>query len=334
MSFSKLLMNTLKKEKAAIFLYIISTASIMLYYFFIYDSKFMSYPLILALTFLISYLIYKFFVYKNLYTYLNEGKISPKYKMKSGYVFEDVLQVLRELHKDYISKIDLLEERHEEKEKFLSEWIHNMKTSVAIIELAVEKGKKLYGNEDIINDIYEENIKLQENLESALNIFRLEEFAKDYIPEKVDLKSLIKDIVNSKKRNFIYGGVFPKIEIVDEYYIYTDKKWAGYVIFQVITNAIKYAANTKYITFSCERKGEAITLHIKDTGIGIKKEELGRVFEPFFTGSNGRFEGKSTGIGLYMCKNVCEMLNSKISIESDEGKGTVVSITFHECKAM
>lgn len=334
MSFSKILINTFKKEKAAIFLYVISTAFIMLYYFFIYDSKFMSYPLILALTFLICYLIYKFFVYKNLYTYLDEGKVSPQYKMKNGYVFEDILNVMRELHSDYISKIDLLEERHEEKEKFLSEWIHNMKTSVAIIELAAEKGKKLYGNEEVIKDIYEENIKLQENLESALNIFRLEEFAKDYIPEKVNLKSLITNIANSKKRNFIYGRVFPKIEIEDEYYIYTDKKWAGYVVSQVVNNAIKYAENTKYITFYSDRKGKIITLHIKDTGIGIKKEELSRVFEPFFTGSNGRREGKSTGIGLYMCKTICDMLNSDIRIESEEGKGTVVSITFHECKVM
>ncbi|MFL0252223.1 sensor histidine kinase [Clostridium neuense] len=334
MSFSKILINTLKKEKAAIFLYIISTVSIMLYYFFIYDSKFMSYPLILALTFLICYLTYKFFVYRNLYIYLDEGKVSPKYKMKNGYVFEDVLNVLRELHSDYISKIDLLEEKHAEKEKFLSEWIHNMKTSVAIIELAAEKGKKLYKGEELIKDIYEENAKLQENLESTLNIFRLEEFAKDYIPEKVNLKSLITDIANAEKRNFIYGRVFPKIEIEDEYYIYTDKKWAGYVVSQVVNNAIKYAANTKYITFYCEKKGEIITLYIKDTGIGIKKEELGRVFEPFFTGSNGRRDGRSTGIGLYMCKTVCNMLNSNISIESEDGKGTVVSVTFHECKVM
>lgn len=75
-------------------------------------------------------------------------------------------------------------------------------------------------------------------------------------------------------------------------------------------------------------------MHIKDTGIGIKKEELDRVFEPFFTGSNGRREKKSTGIGLYMCKTVCEMLNNGISIKSQEGKGTIVSLTFHECKTM
>ncbi|PJI08480.1 MULTISPECIES: sensor histidine kinase [Clostridium] len=334
MSFNKTLINTFKKEKSAIFLYIISILSIILYYFFLYGKHSMSYPIILASTFLICYLIYKFFVYKNLYTYLDEGKVSPKYKMKNGYVFEDILNVMRELHGNYISKIDLLEERHEEKEKFLSEWIHNMKTSVAIIELASEKGKKLYGNEDVIKDIYEENVKLQENLESALNIFRLEEFAKDYIPEKINLKRLITDIVNTKKRNFIYGRVFPKIEIEDEYYIYTDKKWAGYVISQVINNAIKYAENTKYITFYCERKEEVITLHIKDTGIGIKKEELSRVFEPFFTGSNGRRKEKSTGIGLYMCKTICKMLNSNISIESEEGKGTIVSITFHACKVV
>lgn len=332
MSFSKILINTLKKEKVAIFLYICSTASIMLYYFFLYDKEFMSYPIILALTFLTGYLIYKFFVYKSLYTYLNEGKVSPKYKMKNGYVFEDVLKVLRELHNDYISKIDLLQGGYEERDKFFAEWIHNMKTSVAIIELAAEKGKKVYKEDEIIKDIYSENVKLQENLENALNVFRFQKFAKDYIPEKVNLKELVTEVVSSKKRNFIYGKVFPNIRLREQEYIYTDRKWAGYVVSQVITNAIKYAPNTKYIDFYCERRGELIALYIKDEGIGIRKEELHRVFEPFFTGSNGRLEEKSTGIGLYMCKNICELLNSEIHIESEEGKGTIVSITFHTCK--
>lgn len=332
MCFSKILINTLKKEKAAICLYLISTAAIMLYYYFLYDKGIMMYPMVLSVTFLICYLIYKFFVYKNLYTYLNEGKVSPKYKIKGGYVFQDILEVLRELHSNYISRIDALENSHEDKEKFFSEWIHNMKTSVAIIELAAEKNKKIYGATDTIDDIYEENVKLQENLENALNVVRFQKFQKDYVPEKVNLKALVMEVINNKKRNFIYGKVFPNVKISEEYYVYTDIKWTSYVISQVTTNAIKYTANTKFIDFYCESEEKNITLKIEDKGIGIKKEEIHRVFEPFFTGSNGRLEGKSTGIGLYMCKSICESMNSKISIESEEGKGTIVSITFHACK--
>lgn len=145
---------------------------------------------------------------------------------------------------------------------------------------------------------------------------------------------MVLDSINLKKINFVYNNIFPIIHINESHYIYTDEKWMGYVIGQIITNSIKYAPYTKYITFYYDESKKDITLHIKDEGIGIKKEELNRVFDPFFTGSNGRIGKKSTGIGLYMCKNICKMLNSKIDIESQEGIGTIVSITFQKCNVM
>ncbi|WP_027623804.1 sensor histidine kinase [Clostridium lundense] len=330
MSFSKLVLNTLKKEKGAIFLYLCNALVIMLYYYLLSDKQAISYPLMLTAIFLMCYLVYKFFIYRSLYTYLNEGKISPKYKIKEGYVFEDILDILREIHNDYISKIYRLESKYEDREKLLGEWIHNTKTSVAVIQLAAQMGKEKKG-EEIFQDILEESIKLQENLEGALNVFRLQEFTKDYVPEKVDLKSLVNGAINIKKRNFIYGNVFPKVEVDEEQYIYTDKKWSSYVIEQIITNAVKYSSGRNFITFYSERNEKTTTLYIEDEGIGIKEHELGRVFDAFFTGSNGRNEvnrSKSSGIGLYMCKTICEILNSEITIESEEGKGTTVSISY------
>lgn len=326
MSLNKLILNTLNKEKEAIFLLTFSNIFVEFYYFLMYDKQFMVYPLIVTAIFLVVYIIYKCFVYNNLYVFLNNEKQSPRYKIRDGYAFQDVLQIINEVHQSYISKIYNIQSKFEKKDKLLAEWIHNMKTSVAIIELAVEKG-----NDEILRDIAEENRKLQKNLEESLIFSRLQEFEKDYVPAKVNLKELVISAVNCKKRNFIYSNIFPKVKIGYKHNIYTDKKWTQYIIEQIITNSIKYSAKGKSILFYCKVDDKNITLCIKDEGIGIKKEEISRVFDAFFTGSNGRIYEKSSGIGLYMCKTICEMLNSEISIKSKEKKGTEVSITFHKC---
>jgi signal transduction histidine kinase len=324
MSFSRLVKTTLKKEKSAIILYLCSSFFIILFYYFLYDTNFIAYPILLCVSFLLIYLIYKFFIYKTLYQCLEEGKKSPSYKGAKDNIFEDVFDELKQIHNSYLSRIYDLENKYEEREKLLVEWIHNMKTSVAVIDLAIEK----LPSKEALDDIKDENTLLQKNLEGALNIFRLEEFTKDYVPEVINLKSLVKRAINVQKRNFIYANVFPQIDIDDKYYIYTDKKWGEYVIVQLISNAIKYSNSGASVCFYADKSEENINLYIKDSGVGIKKEDMSRIFDAFFTGSNGRNKEKSSGIGLYMCKCICERLNNDINITSEEGKGTEVKISY------
>ncbi|MFX0549775.1 sensor histidine kinase [Hathewaya histolytica] len=324
MSLSKLVGVVLKKEKVSIFLYLFSCLSIMLFYYFLYNGEFMLYPILLCIFFLMVYLIYKLWIYNSFYRSLKEIKTSPSYNLDKHSNFEEVFDEIREIHNDYISKIYALETNYEEKEKLLIQWIHNMKTSVAVINLAIEK----LPNEDAIKDIRNENSLLQKNLESVLNIFRLGEFSKDYVPEAINLKNLVKESINSQKRNFIYSNIFPDVNIPEDYFILTDRKWGKYVIEQVISNAIKYSFSGEKVRFYTEENNNEVTLCIQDFGVGINKEELSRVFEAFFTGSNGRKEEKSTGIGLYMGKSICDNLNNKIEINSELSKGTTVIITY------
>lgn len=290
----------------------------------LYNENFMLYPIFLCLFCLIIYLIYKFYVYNSFYKSLKEIKTSPSYNLDKYSDFEEVFDEIREIHNDYISKIYSLENNYEEKERLLIQWIHNMKTSVAVINLAVDK----LPNEDAAKDIRNENSLLQKNLEGVLNIFRLGEFSKDYVPEVLNLKELVKESINSQKRNFIYSNIFPEANIPEDYFILSDKKWSKYVIGQVISNSIKYSFSGGKVCFYVEENDYEINLYIQDFGVGIKKEELSRVFEAFFTGRNGRKEEKSTGIGLYMSKNICDNLNNKIEINSEISKGTRVSITY------
>lgn len=331
MSLSKLIKTTLIKEKGAIILYLLNAVFIAVFYYLLSDKAFQIYPLVLTSAFLILYLIYRLFHYQKLYRVLEEAKTSPNYNVEENYEYSDIVSYIVNLHKTYIKKLYGMESEIKERQSILSSLIHNMKTSVSVIGLAAEDGLKMSTEENTIyKDIIEEKSKLEDNLEVSLNMFRIQKFERDYIPEKVNLKELITTAVNAKKKEFIYYKVFPKVDIDKNIYVLTDKKWGKYVAEQIISNAIKYSEkeNSKVMINADTSLENKTLLKIKDHGIGIKKEDIGRVFDLFFTGNNGREHQASTGIGLYMCKMISEKLNNKISIESSLGKGTTVTIEY------
>ena len=111
----------------------------------------------------------------------------------------------------------------------------------------------------------------------------------------------------------------------------TDSKWIVFILGQIIQNSVKYRNKKSLLNIEVysEPKKDNTVLYIKDNGIGIKKEEISRVFDNGFTGTNGRLAGKkSTGIGLYLCRNLCEKLGVSINVKSTDGEGTVVSLVF------
>lgn len=111
----------------------------------------------------------------------------------------------------------------------------------------------------------------------------------------------------------------------------TDSKWIVFILGQIIQNSVKYRNKKSLLNIEVysEPKKDNTVLYIKDNGIGIKKEEISRVFDKGFTGTNGRLAGKkSTGIGLYLCRNLCEKLGVSVNVKSTDGEGTVVSLVF------
>jgi len=205
-----------------------------------------------------------------------------------------------------------------------------MKTSITVIDLACEQNNLVNGNNKYIEDIKEENSTFKKNLEECLNVLRLDDFSRDYITTACNLNDIVNSAVNSKKRDFIYKRVFPTVNIDKDLNVYTDRKWCIYMIEQIISNAIKYSESKSgnKIRISAAKGNEGIELLIKDEGMGITKEDLPRVFEPFFTGSNGRKERSSTGIGLYMVKTISKKLGHSISLNSKVGRGTEFKIIF------
>jgi signal transduction histidine kinase len=266
----------------------------------------------------------------NIRRILSEGYYDLEPSTNEQENISSVIEGIYKAHSKEISSInvDTLNRQH-----FLSQWIHNMKTPVSVIGLILQKIRMEETlKEDQLNDIEEENNRLHNGLEQILSIIRMEEFFRDYEPEVVDLMSLLKDLINSKKSQFIYNNVYPKLN--SDYknaMIITDSKWNRFMLEQVINNAIKYSDakdDKKYVTFTIVKEGKNTHLTIEDQGVGIPEHDLPRVFNPFFTGENGRNFNNSTGIGLYITATVAEKLGHGIDIASKVDEGTKFTISY------
>lgn len=327
-----LIVSVAKIKSRDLIVLMINTLVIILFYYLLFDDSEIIYPLMLSIFIISIYFVIEVIKYKNFKEKLLDSKRSPDYSNSDlTYMEEEVLSVVRALHKEYISDITVLKRQISDRDTLFSQWIHNMKTSITVIDLACEKNI-LNGEENkCITDIQEENRILKKNLEECLNVLRLDDFSRDYMTKNINLKELINYVVNLKKRDFIYKGVFPKVSIDENIYVYTDKKWATYMIEQVINNSIKYSKekNGDIVEISAKEREEYVELIIKDYGVGIKEEDLPRLFESFYTGNNGRNERSSTGIGLYMVKLISERLGHDINLESVYGEGTVFTIKFN-----
>ena len=150
------------------------------------------------------------------------------------------------------------------------------------------------------------------------------------IPEvkEVSIEDVVKKVVKRNFRNFLEKNI--KLQLTDiKETVFCDPKWMEFIINQVISNSIKYC-NTKgaVIKIYAVNEKNFVSLNIEDNGVGIVERDLKRVFEKGFTGENGRLFGMSTGMGLYLCKKLCNKLGLAISISSQEEKGTIVMIVF------
>ncbi|WP_291583066.1 sensor histidine kinase [Clostridium sp. UBA6640] len=327
----ELIIKVVKIKSRELITLIINTLIIITFYYLLFENSESIYPLMLSAFIIIIYFIGEVVKYKVFQEKLRDSEVSPNYhnaNLSSNE--EEILNIISNIHKEYLNRSDILSQEINEREQLFSQWIHNMKTSITVIDLACEQDELVNGSNKYIQDIKEENNTLKKNLEECLNVLRLDDFSRDYITTSCNLKEIINSVVNSKKRDFIYKGVFPTVNIDDGINVYTDRKWCIYMLEQIISNAIKYSQSKRdnKIKISAVENNEEIELLIKDEGIGIAKEDLLRVFEPFFTGNNGRKERSSTGIGLYMVKIISKKLGHGISLDSQVGIGTEFKIIF------
>ena len=200
---------------------------------------------------------------------------------------------------------------------YYSMWIHQIKTPIAAMNFLLD-------NEEIdVKAFRQELFKIERYVEMVLTYIRLGSETSDYVITSINLDEVVRE--NIKKYVTLFINKKIKLNYVShETYVISDKKWLGFAFEQLLSNAIKYTKSGGEISINISES----KLIIEDNGIGIYEEDLPRIFEQSFTGLNGRYEKKSSGLGLYLCKKTLDKLQHKIEITSEVNKGTKVIVSF------
>ena len=254
---------------------------------------------------------------------------------KLKFLEKNILNDLEDLPKSLDIRIDyyhkIIEKLYEELEKLTQEnrqkntdmvdyysmWVHQIKTPIAAMNFLLD-------NEEVDQKILQQELfKIERYVEMVLTYIRLDSISSDYVITKINLDEVVKDSVKKYATIFINKKI--KLNYVShETMVISDKKWLSFAFEQILGNSVKYSSAGGEITIeTCENK-----LVIEDKGIGIKEEDLPRIFEKGFTGFNGRYEKKSSGLGLYLCKKTLDKLGHHVEISSKVGEGTRIEIIF------
>jgi signal transduction histidine kinase len=354
------LLAFIKDKLSLLALFAANTILITLFFTVYLESNEWLYPIIISCTIFIPYIIVQWVSYRRLMSMLDfsETAIPEEIYTNTEYLKKINLTLIN-IHRLYNNKLNAQMQKNIEARRFVSQLVHAMKTPVTVIELATQKYKENLENKDseydlsdITDDISKENQRQLEMLNNLLEYLRLEEFSKDYTPVSTDLYSELTQIINNKKRSFIYGNVRPNISInsslsdknvmensssekkaASKAEIITDIKWNRIMLDQIISNAIKYSAaaeKMKTVDFSILQMEDKTILTVSDKGIGIPPQDIPKVMDAFFTGDNGRKMKNATGIGMYIVKLISENLGHEIHIESQVGVGTRIEIIYHK----
>lgn len=306
--FTAILLMVLKVDSFAIlFIVIINGAGILTYHIFDYLRKKQYYDEIkenmesLDKKYLISEVIEE--------GTFTESKLIYDVICKSNKAMNDEIGEFKRGINDYREYIEL--------------WVHEIKTPIATCKLLIENNES-----PLTESIGEEVCKLENYIDQALFYTRSNTIEKDYIIKEMSLSSCVNKVLNNNADSLIKKRV--KISLGDlEKIVYSDSKWIEFILGQIISNSIKYMNKEhKELKIYCNENSKYVILNIEDNGAGISEKDISRVFHKGFTGENGRKFGKSTGIGLYLCKKLCKKLGLDINLVSEEGEFTRVSIIF------
>ncbi|MCB2307154.1 sensor histidine kinase [Clostridium estertheticum] len=286
------------------------------------------YILIFNTFILLCFLAFRYYKNRQLYKLLKNGLIRLNdafLELGSSDLSGNISELLKKQHNLYEAEIQKCNKVHNEHLTFINQWVHQMKTPLSVIQLQLQE----YAGEEKARSMEEEVNKLNKGLDMAMHFARIDSFQNDFIVERIFLKKLVIGTINEEKKLFIKNKITPRLEIDDAIEVYSDVKWIKFVLDQLIINGVKYSKGTgKELIIKAFEKEKEILLSVIDEGIGIPRKDIKRVFDLFFTGENGRKYGESTGMGLYISKEVCVNLGHKIEITSTADKGTMVTIRF------
>lgn len=236
-------------------------------------------------------------------------------------------RLLKNIYQNYWTLIQDTNLKKEEYQDFITSWVHDSKIPISILRMTIENDT--IKNQDTRQSVEEELYRLEEYINKIMYFIKIDDFSNDYIPEEVSLQK----IVNSSLKNFGKVFSYKQIKLNQQplkQTVLTDPKWAAFIVSQIISNAIKYTDKKGSIMIWSEETPTHILLNIKNTGIGIPKGDLTRIFQKGFTGFTGRQERKSTGYGLYLSKKLASQLNHTLEATSVYQESATFTLGFQK----
>lgn len=230
-------------------------------------------------------------------------------------------QLLKMASKSMLEQIGTVARERQEYREYIEQWIHEIKTPITAMKLLCENHK-----EPFTRELMRELEKTNRFTEQALYYARSEYTEKDYSVQEIRLFDVVHQAIADNKYLLLQNQVALETE-ESELTVYSDDKWLRFILDQLIVNAVKYSREHPVLHFYTKVQGDQIFLFAEDHGIGICANDLPRIFEKGFTGQNGRIQQNATGIGLYLCKRLCDKLGIGIAAQSGE-TGTTMILSF------
>ena len=248
-------------------------------------------------------------------------------------------EIMQQLNQMRIDVENASQKSSEDMTDYYTMWAHQIKTPIFALRLLLQESTE--ENKEKLSELF----KIEQYVEMVLGYLRTEDMSSDLKLSRCSLDRIIRDQIHK------YAGIFVSKKLTLTYEsisqdVLTDEKWLGFVIGQILSNALKYtrtggiriylekklSLDTDDVSISIRNDGcnkvENLTLVIEDTGIGIRAEDIPRIFEKGYTGVNGRDDNRATGIGLYLSNKIMRKLGHRLYITSTEGKGTKVFLEF------
>lgn len=312
------------KEKYIFYLFSFLTIGIFYFILYLYNALIdaVDYATLLSLSMIVIYFMIDYYRYyqkeKQLDYLLNLENIYVSDLPQSYCDIEDKYQsLLKKVNQLHTELKDEQETKYNDMIDYYTLWVHQIKTPISALRLLIQS------QETSQNDLLIQVLKIEQYVDMVMHYMKIDHMSSDMQIKRYDLQTIINDIIKKQATFFIHKKIQLQLEPI-ELQILTDEKWISFVLEQILSNALKYTKQGSIHIYVHEE-----TLYIEDTGIGIKQEDLPRLFEKGFTGYNGRVDKKASGLGLYLCKQVIDNLGYHMSISSIPSKGTIVAIDFH-----
>lgn len=232
-------------------------------------------------------------------------------------------EILHDMVKSMAETVNRYKRELKEYKEYIELWIHEIKIPIAAADMITENHKN-----ETTKEIGIQLKRIAGYTEQVLYYARSNEVEKDYFIKDVVLEKVINEVLAANRKELITLGTSITMHDLNVT-VKSDGKWLFFIIGQLVNNSIKYRGKENlHLELYGKENPENVQLFIKDNGVGIKSNEIARVFDKGFTGQNGRIEKKATGIGLYLCKKLCGRLRHNIEVRSGEGEGCEVILTF------